>query len=1126
MTMSGNETARKGRAMDEGRRIFLKSAALLGGAAAFSALLSAAQSPPVPTNGSAGGSSSNGSINGSKVFYNDYNVYQLAHPENIIYSACFMCHNNCGIKVKIQYDKNGNGYPVKIDGNPYIPTNMLPWLPYDMSPKQAAIIDGKLCPKGQAGIQDYADPYRVVKVLKRAGPRGSNKWISIPFEQAIEEIVNGGYLFKDVPGEENRYIEGLKDVIKLRDPQLAASMAADVQKIMMGQMTVDEFKAKYKDHLDVLIDPDHPDLGPKNNQFIFFASRIEGSRYDLAIRFTKYSLGSVNVLDHLSFCEIAHHVSVKLVTAQYVGWDKTGIGPGQPVHGWLPGPATAKPDYANAEFVIAWGTSPFEASYGPVTVTEQITDGLVSGRLKLAVIDPRYSTTAAKAWKWIPVKPGGDLPLAMAMIRWIIENKRYDATFLSAANKAAAQQNGYLHWTNATWLVKIEPDGRASRFVRAADLGLQVPSGANPYDYFVAMVNGQPVAFNPYDDKNPVVGDLFVDTTINGIRVKSAFQLLWEEASSKSFDEWCQLAGVNPSDVEDVAREFTSHGHKAAVDVYRGPIAHYNGTYAGMAIQLLNVLIGNPDFKGGLTVGAAGWPTASGRAFNVMGVPNGLTPFGVSIMRAGYLYEMTTLYKEQGYPAKRSWFPFGWVSPAGVGGFQDILPSAKAKYPYPIKIAILYANNVANLSPANQEQINALLDLDTIPLIIAIDTDIGDTSIYADYIFPDVTYLEQWMVESPSPQGMSSVSKFAVVRQPAAPPMTETVTVYGEQMPISMEAVLLAIAEKMNLPGFGPDGFGPGVPFTRPEHFHLKEVANVAAGSAPGDEVPDADDEEMELFLKARRHLPPSVFDPQKWQAAVGPWWRKVVYVLNRGGRAAPPSNLYEGEYIKVNRFPGLFNIFSEALAMTKDSVTGQYYSGIPKYYPPTYSDGTPIDQTGYKFYLHTFKPVFIAKRTIVEYWSQLSILPYPHVLMNPEDAKSLGLKNGDFVRLESPSFNSGELDLGPLGKMYIEGPVLITPAIRPGAVSVVLDYMHWGWGATDAVIDGVTIKADPRRRRGLNVNPLMLPDKYNVGAPLVDPISYQASYFDTMVNIVKIEKPKAVANGQYPTSLANLWSW
>jgi Anaerobic dehydrogenases, typically selenocysteine-containing len=503
--MSGNETRKERAGTDEGRRKFLKSAALLGGAAEFSALLSAEESPPVPANGSTSGSSpnTNGSINGSKVFYNDYDVYQLAHPENVIYSACFMCHNNCGIKVKIQYE-NGNGYPVKIDGNPYIPTNMFPWLPYETPPTQAAIIDGKVCPKGQAGVQDYADPYRVVKVLKRAGPRGSNKWISIPFEQAIEEIVNGGYLFKDVPGEENRYVEGLKDVIKLTDPQLAASMAADVQKIMMGQMTVDEFKAKYKDNLDVLIDPDHPDLGPKNNQFVFFASRIEGSRYDLAIRFTKYSLGSVNVLDHFSICDIAHHVSVKLVTAQYVGWNKTGIGPGQPIHGWLPGATGARPDYANAEFVIAWGTSPFEASFGPVNVTELITDGLVTGRLKLAVIDPRYSKTAAKAWKWIPVKPGGDLPLAMAMIRWIIENKRYDAVFLSAANKAAAQQNGYLDWTNATWLVEIEPDGRASRFVRAADLGLQVPSGANPYDYFVAMVNGQPVAFNPYDAENPL----------------------------------------------------------------------------------------------------------------------------------------------------------------------------------------------------------------------------------------------------------------------------------------------------------------------------------------------------------------------------------------------------------------------------------------------------------------------------------------------------------------------------------------------------------------------------------------------------------------------------------------------
>ena len=61
--------------------------------------------------------------------------------------------------------------------------------------RQIRTIEGSLCPKGQAGIQALYDPYRIVKVLKRAGKRGENKWKSVPFEQAVDEIVNGGNLF-------------------------------------------------------------------------------------------------------------------------------------------------------------------------------------------------------------------------------------------------------------------------------------------------------------------------------------------------------------------------------------------------------------------------------------------------------------------------------------------------------------------------------------------------------------------------------------------------------------------------------------------------------------------------------------------------------------------------------------------------------------------------------------------------------------------------------------------------------------------------------------------------------------------------------------------------------------------
>ena len=64
------------------------------------------------------------------------------------------------------------------------------------------------------------DPYRITKVLKRAGKRGEGKWKTVPFEQAIEEIVNGGVLFKDVSGEENRKVEGLTNIAVLRDPKI------------------------------------------------------------------------------------------------------------------------------------------------------------------------------------------------------------------------------------------------------------------------------------------------------------------------------------------------------------------------------------------------------------------------------------------------------------------------------------------------------------------------------------------------------------------------------------------------------------------------------------------------------------------------------------------------------------------------------------------------------------------------------------------------------------------------------------------------------------------------------------------------------------------------------------------
>jgi anaerobic selenocysteine-containing dehydrogenase len=50
---------------------------------------------------------------------------------------------------------------------------------------------------------------------------------------------------------------------------------------------------------------------------------------------------------------------------------------------------------------------------------------------KLVVVDPRRTRLAERADLHLAVRPGGDLPLALAVIGWIFENGRADERFLS-----------------------------------------------------------------------------------------------------------------------------------------------------------------------------------------------------------------------------------------------------------------------------------------------------------------------------------------------------------------------------------------------------------------------------------------------------------------------------------------------------------------------------------------------------------------------------------------------------------------------------------------------------------------------------------------------------------------------
>ncbi len=436
-------------------------------------------------------------------------------------------------------------------------------------------------------------------MLKRAGKRGENKWQTVPFDQAINEIVNGGLLFAHVPGEENRTVTGLKDIYVLRDRKIASAMAADATAILSAKdkkKAVEEFKTKHAENLHYLIDPDHPDLGPKNNQMVYWWGRLKAGRAEFGNRFFNDYFGTVNTHGHTTVCQGSLYFTCKAMSEQYEN---------QQVH--------RRPQvllagrYGELRLHPLRGIQPVRRELRAAQPQRRIMPNITQGKTKLVVVDPRFNKAAAKAYRYMAIKPGTDAAFFMALIQAMLRDKKYDAKYLANANKAAAKAAGEPTWTNAVLLVAIDKEGKPGKFVRAHEIGIaeiekrKDKAGKEyAFEYLVAMKDGKPVAVDPNDEKNAVTGDLFVDTEIKGIRVKSGLQILLESANAHTMDEWSNICGIPVKDLELTAKELTSYGKRAAVDVHRGVAQHTNGFYNVTAAMTLNLLLGNFDWKGGM----------------------------------------------------------------------------------------------------------------------------------------------------------------------------------------------------------------------------------------------------------------------------------------------------------------------------------------------------------------------------------------------------------------------------------------------------------------------------------------------------------------------------------------------
>ncbi len=141
-------------------------------------------------------------------------------------------------------------------------------------------------------------------------------------------------------------------------------------------------------------------------------------------------------------------------------------------HRYTTGRGIGSPDFARSGCIVLWGHNP------SATWLEHAT-AVAAARARgaaIVAVDPRAIGAASSAELWLPVRPGTDAALALAIGHVLLERGWYDARFAA-------------RWTNAALLIRED----TGRLLRAGEI-----DGALPSEWLVASGNdGAPIFYDP-----------------------------------------------------------------------------------------------------------------------------------------------------------------------------------------------------------------------------------------------------------------------------------------------------------------------------------------------------------------------------------------------------------------------------------------------------------------------------------------------------------------------------------------------------------------------------------------------------------------------------------------------------
>lgn len=427
-------------------------------------------------------------------------------------------------------------------------------------------------------------------------------------------------------------------------------------------------------------------------------------------------------------------------------------------------------------------------------------------------INPVRTGYSAIADEWIPIKPGTDGALFMALMHQLIANQQYDAPFLE-------------RYTNSGQLVCLDagPEEGLFLFDPSSDpINADLPH--NKYVWDLQTNSAQPCY---QENVRPALTGEFTmgPGPHEGKRVAPAFELLRRQVKDCT-PEWASaITGISAKRICKLAdeighaafqQEFSlpipwtdawgkKHdsvvGRPVAFHAMRGLSAHSNGFQTVRGLAVLMSLLGTIDRPGGFRHKAPyprqTPPNVKPPSSDADIKPN--TPLGKAPLGWPTQPEDLSL-SEDGTPLRID-KAYSWEHPLAAHGLMhNVITNAVKGDPYSIDTLMIFMANMSWNSTMNTTEVRTLLNTKgddgefKIPFLVVCDAFQSEMVNFADLVLPDTTYLERHDVMSMLDRPISEFDgPVDSVRIPVLPPT-------GNCKPF--QEVIVELASRLKFPAF------------------------------------------------------------------------------------------------------------------------------------------------------------------------------------------------------------------------------------------------------------------------------------------------------------------------------------